>query len=325
MPVAPQEVSTAGPQEESMARGPTRPKYPGREPSQVIPPALCDLAGPVGRTHPLPPGTAEVVEVRRAFPGVELWHVRDSTRLWTVQHTTYTFCVPYLMIGDQRWLYRRQRYALQGSHSTMLLEPGELHVTERAGAGTFYVLQVDPAVLASEFAGIARPPGRHFVLPQIDDPGLATAFLDLCRSLEDPDLEEFEQHAAFRSFLLRAFAHAGEAPPGIEHTGCERAVIRARAMLEDRHAERLSLDEIAAEVGVSKYHLERSFRARLGLPMHRYRKVIRIQRARALLAGGMRPAEVAETIGFWDTGHLYRAFREQMGLTPGAYFRGMRW
>ena len=47
------------------------------------------------------------------------------------------------------------------------------------------------------------------------------------------------------------------------------AVRKARACLEARFAENVSLSELAAEAGLSKFHLARSFTQAVGVPPHR--------------------------------------------------------
>jgi AraC-like DNA-binding protein len=205
--------------------------------------------------------------------------------------------------------------------STMLIEPGEVHVTTKVPLANFHVLLLDPGVIAREFTDEAGPPGGHFATGQSDDPLIARAFLRLCRAIEDSDVGPFERRALLRRFLFLAFARAGERPPLIEQTSCERGVLRARGLLLEHHADPPGLDEIAARAGVSKYHLERSFRARFGVPMHRYLMLARLGHARRLLQSGLRAVEVAHEVGFSDAAHMGRIFRTDFGFTPGAYAR----
>jgi AraC-like DNA-binding protein len=65
----------------------------------------------------------------------------------------------------------------------------------------------------------------------------------------------------------------------------------------------------------------RAFRAETGLPPHAYLNQVRVRQARALLASGMAPAQVAATTGFADQAHLTRHFKRVVGVPPGAYQR----
>jgi len=74
--------------------------------------------------------------------------------------------------------------------------------------------------------------------------------------------------------------------------------------------------------GADRFQLARAFRAAYGVSPPAYRVQIRLMRARALLADGQRPAEVAAACGFADQSHFGRWFRRGYGLTPAAYRAG---
>ncbi len=105
---------------------------------------------------------------------------------------------------------------------------------------------------------------------------------------------------------------------GREHA----AVARTREWL-DAHSERnVSIGSLAERVGLSPYHLVRVFHKQVGVPPHRYQMMVRVHRARRLLAQGISPSEAAYRTGFYDQSHLTRCFRETLGATPGRYATG---
>jgi AraC-like DNA-binding protein len=91
------------------------------------------------------------------------------------------------------------------------------------------------------------------------------------------------------------------------------------ARLADQMSCPPALAQIAAETGLSRYQLVRSFRADVGMPPYAWLAQHRVARARRLLERGRRPAEVAALAGFADQAHLTRWFRRVVGVTPGAY------
>jgi AraC-like DNA-binding protein len=97
-------------------------------------------------------------------------------------------------------------------------------------------------------------------------------------------------------------------------------VQRAKELVEARYAEHLSLDIIAKEAGISKFQLSRSFHERVGLPLYKYLKKVRVAHAVELLQSGYRPSEVARKVGFADQPHLTRVFRQELGNTPRHYY-----
>jgi AraC-like DNA-binding protein len=94
---------------------------------------------------------------------------------------------------------------------------------------------------------------------------------------------------------------------------------RARELLHDPDRHAISLGELAAEAGLSPYHLLRVFKLQTGLPPHQYHLNLRLERGRQLLREGCGIAEAAARTGFADQSHFTRGFRRVFGVTPGHY------
>ena len=89
----------------------------------------------------------------------------------------------------------------------------------------------------------------------------------------------------------------------------------------DAHvAEPLSLERLAAHVGVSRSQLTRLFRARYGVSLQTYIRGRRVTLAQARLREADAPlAQLALDCGFSDQSHLSRAFRDAVGVSPGRW------
>lgn len=82
------------------------------------------------------------------------------------------------------------------------------------------------------------------------------------------------------------------------------------------------LTALAESVGLSPWHFARAFKQSTGLPPHRYQIILRIERAKDLLANTAMPlSDVAAAIGYDDQGQLARLFRREVGVTPSQYRR----
>ncbi len=101
-------------------------------------------------------------------------------------------------------------------------------------------------------------------------------------------------------------------------------VRRARSYLHDGLTERVTLDALALHAGLDKFHLVRAFKAEVGLPPYEYLTHARVARACELLRSGVRGAEVAQAVGFYDESQLHRHFRRIVGIAPGAFARSFR-
>lgn len=101
------------------------------------------------------------------------------------------------------------------------------------------------------------------------------------------------------------------------------AVRRARRHLYGRWDQRISLAELAAVAGLSRFELVRRFGEQNGVSPHAFQSNLRVDRARGLLAAGESPAAVAVTCGFADQAHLTRVFKRAVGVTPARYARAV--
>ncbi len=77
---------------------------------------------------------------------------------------------------------------------------------------------------------------------------------------------------------------------------------------------------LAANLGWSERHLERRFRAAVGMGPKMFARILRFQRALRLLEqpGGSGAARAAEC-GYYDQAHLIRDFQQFAGQTPSFY------
>lgn len=150
---------------------------------------------------------------------------------------------------------------------------------------------------------------------------LHRAFLAFHASIETPTsrLERESRLARCVDLMVgRVFEESGRAR---ETRSESDAVRRAKALIVERHAEALTLGELAAAAGLDRFRLLRAFVREVGLPPHQFQLALRVARARELLARGRPAVEVAAELGFADQSHFIRVFRRQMGATPGAYGR----
>ncbi|WP_290057554.1 helix-turn-helix domain-containing protein [Amycolatopsis solani] len=102
----------------------------------------------------------------------------------------------------------------------------------------------------------------------------------------------------------------------------DRQFARVRDLMTERLAEAVPLAELAALAGLSVSQFSRQFKARTGLPPHRFLLRLRVERAGLLLRTGDDPiADIAARCGFSHQEHLTRVLRAQLGTTPAALRR----
>lgn len=104
---------------------------------------------------------------------------------------------------------------------------------------------------------------------------------------------------------------------GTADAGSDPLAEAVRTVLARRFREALTLPELAAEVGVSPYHLHRRFRATTGWTIHAYRDHLRLREGLArVLDGEPDLSAVAFDLGYASHSHFTARFRRAFGATP---------
>ncbi|HEX2762834.1 MAG TPA: AraC family transcriptional regulator [Allosphingosinicella sp.] len=119
---------------------------------------------------------------------------------------------------------------------------------------------------------------------------------------------------------LASFARRVERLSGVKRTTrveTLQRVERARAFIHE-HADRsLTLDDIASQAALSRFHLSRSFAEAYGLPPLAYHRRLRLRGAADVLKSqGASPTELAERLGYASLSAFTRAFRQAFGVPP---------
>jgi AraC-like DNA-binding protein len=96
-------------------------------------------------------------------------------------------------------------------------------------------------------------------------------------------------------------------------------VERARAEIARRVTERITVTELARDLGTSPYHLCRVFRARTGLTLHAYHLDVRLRLLlERLPTSAADLSRIAVELGFSSHSHMTAVLRRRTGRTPRA-------
>ncbi|MDG1579734.1 AraC family transcriptional regulator [Pseudomonas sp. GOM6] len=232
------------------------------------------------------------------------------------KHSHDEFVIGANLLGEELiWLDGRSFTAGVGAITTY--NPGEIQGGgARAGLPWRYVsLYIPPEQLAIHLGQSSL----QFERPLQQAPGLASELaqaVGLCLS-DDALLRERGEECV--TLLLGRIASGAGVRLSAPRDAGSGAVRRLQELLAARLEYTPSLDQMAAELGLSKFHLLRSFQRHTGLSPRQWAMQLRTRRAQGLLRQGFTAAEVAHTLGFADQSHLTRHFRAAYGLPPGRY------
>jgi AraC-like DNA-binding protein len=255
-------------------------------------------------------------------PGVDLLRARYVTHRYT-RHAHETFTFALIESGIEEFSYGGSLLRA-GAGGVALLNPDMVH-TGQAGTPdgwAYRVLYPDPALVAGVAADLGWRRGTPF-FPEtvVYDPRSARLLRAAHVAAEHGDrLSSSSLLRAALAGMLRAHARPGRRARG-GPARSPAAVGAIRDLLAERLSGPPSLDDLAAESGMSPFALVRAFRAETGLPPHAYVNHLRVRLARQLLDRGVAPADVAAQAGFADQAHLTRHFKRVVGVPPRAYQR----
>jgi AraC-like DNA-binding protein len=94
---------------------------------------------------------------------------------------------------------------------------------------------------------------------------------------------------------------------------------RARDLIDREYARPLDVPTMAQHAFMSPAHFSRQFRAAYGETPYGYLMTRRIERAMALLRGGMSVTDACMMVGCTSLGSFSSRFTEIVGETPSAY------
>ena len=107
-----------------------------------------------------------------------------------------------------------------------------------------------------------------------------------------------------------------ERPP---HFRARAAVARAVQLINERFADRLTIDALAAAVGMERFAFAHAFRRETGMAPHAYLRERRLAAATEALEERKSILEVAFDSGFGSVSSFNRAFRAAFGVSPSRY------
>ncbi|MGO5097370.1 helix-turn-helix domain-containing protein [Agathobaculum sp. LCP25S3_E8] len=97
-------------------------------------------------------------------------------------------------------------------------------------------------------------------------------------------------------------------------------IFQITAFIKEHLSEKLTLDQAAEQVYLSKSYFCRIIKDELGCTFTEYVNRLRIERSKTLLcATGMPIAEIACAVGFDDQSYFTRIFKKQIGIAPGKF------
>lgn len=258
-----------------------------------------------------------------AIAGIEACQVIQSPHVFPSHShgNIYTF---FLMEeGASYCLGETDKASLITPGNLGLINPGMVHacIPDKGRPISYKMIYVDMGHLQDIVSDFCEKEGTvpEFESLIVRDPGLSTLFnqtFDRVKTHTEP----LETDAVFTEMAAHMVLRYGKLKQGTGSAGNEHRAIRiATAYLSENLDRKITLQEVAREAGLSRYHFLRVFKTHTGISPHRYRIQQRIERAKLLLKKGVTFSRVALETGFSDQSHFTNKFRKFTGATPRQY------
>ena len=258
-----------------------------------------------------------------------LFHLKDD-RGTKVDYHYHEFCKTVLLLsGSGSYTVEGRRYLLLPG-DIVLVGSRCVHKPEFEEGISYerMILYISPSLLAENsvpdysledvFSG---KPG-HVLRPAED---VRRRLRSLAEQLESEMAASGGENAILsRCTLLRLLVEIGRA---MQKTGSELPqpvvprdgkILDILRYLEANLAEDISIDDLAAQFFISKYHMMRRFRAQTGYTIHAYLVGKRLMLAREKISAGVPVMEAACQCGFGDYSSFSRAYRREFGHAPSS-------
>lgn len=103
--------------------------------------------------------------------------------------------------------------------------------------------------------------------------------------------------------------------------GYHYKVMRRAIDLLDQAEDPMSLDEVAAQMGMSAAHFQRLFSRWVGVSPKRYQQYLKLGQAKKMLRDRATTLEAAHEVGLSGTGRLHDLFLRWEAMSPGEFAR----
>ena len=124
--------------------------------------------------------------------------------------------------------------------------------------------------------------------------------------------------------LLRRYSTITE-KHGEDHSGLSPIQVhKILTYIQDNLADKISLQEMADQIGMSRSYFATQFKNSQGITPHQFVTRERIEKAKNLLRNRQNElSEIALSCGFSSQSHFNRAFKQQVGITPRKYQKSL--
>lgn len=233
-------------------------------------------------------------------------------------HTNAYFHIINVIDGKMRFAYKNQERILEKG-DMVLIPKGETHRFGNDFDETVRYYQLNFSVLSKPLVQQLKMENNYFISDEFSNQLLSDINQEYVQGRAMKD--EFAS-AALKTLLLHmtksSRQDAAQQQQIIDTTGFSALSKKVIAFLSENFAEDFSLDDVAANVGITKNYLCNAFKHNTGTTINACLNMIRIRKAAELIVYSDLPLpQVSQMCGYVSVSHFNRVFMRYVGLPPG--------
>jgi AraC-like DNA-binding protein len=250
----------------------------------------------------------------------EIGHFFALREYFTERERLHSYLIVYTESGRGNLTYRGKKYKLTKGHA-FYIDCQEYQYYEQDGEEPWEILWVHFNGIAcsgyfNQFTEHNSPVVEAIMETRIPDN--LRKLLEMHKRKEAAtELVASQIITDLLTELLLCVKYRGNRPsPGSIPAFVEKTV----ELLDKRYAEKITLNLLAEQLSVNKFHLLKQFKNCIGFTPSQYLINIRITEAKGMLIhSNMSVEEVAHRVGFEHVSHFIGTFKKQEGATPLAF------
>lgn len=199
-----------------------------------------------------------------------------------------------------------------GPGDLVIVNSNELHLVDERRQPEYHVLIVDTGFLQSS----GLPVKSLYFQPAVRDEAVGLLLDEAVREITGtaPFRTAGIRGSVLRLMVYLARCYASPLSDHREHT--DSGIKHAMGYIRSNYSRHLTLDEIARQAKLSKFHFSRSFKAATGMTFTAFVNGIRCRNAKKLLELGVPVNRAATLCGFDNSSYFSRTFRQVIGCLP---------
>lgn len=264
----------------------------------------------------------------RSVPGIEYCQVSQTKHSFPKHTHDDIYIVGVMKKGASYCIGKEDSGSIAEKGKGFLINPGQVHSgipASRCGV-SYEMMTIDlnkmDQLACDIFENYQRLP--EFISVVFSDYVAISLLLRLFKTMNDNNSLETETLLVEAlSIILSGYGINKGVKKRLEGEEKSR-IILAKDFLSSDLDQKITLNDVASAVGLSRYYFIRLFKKKTGMSPHAYRTQQRIEKSKSLLNNNTPLSDIASQTGFTDQSHFTHTFKSYTGVTPGYYGQYIR-